>query len=62
MNELTFNLETLMSRNPKTQADAMLCQAIAALSTQEQFAKMSPWDVFEHVKNTCQHWNDDSTK
>ena len=54
--------EVLLKRNPKTQTDAMLCQAIAALSTQEQFAKMSPNQVFDHIKNTCQHWTDDGDK
>ncbi len=53
---MTF--DELMQKNPKTQTDAMLCQAIAALSTQPQFGEMTPWDVFEHVKNTCQQWTD----
>lgn len=53
-----MDFNELMAKNPKTQSDAMLCQAIAALSTQPQFEKMTPWEVFEHVQNTCQHWLD----
>lgn len=53
-----MNFDELMSKNPKSQVDAMLCQAIAALSTQPQFENWSPWLIFDHIQNTCQHWTE----
>lgn len=53
---MTF--EELLNKRPKTQAESMLCQAIAALSTQPQFSNMSPNQVFDHVQGTCQHWDE----
>ena len=53
---MTF--QELLNKRPKTQAEAMLCQAIAALSTQSQFSKNTTWEIFEHIEKTCQHWED----
>ena len=52
---MTF--QELLDKKPKTQVESMLCQAIAALSTQPQFSKNTPWEVFEHIERTCQHWD-----
>ena len=57
MEDKPMEFQQLLEKRPKTQAEAMLCQAIAALSTQPQFEKMTPWEVFEHVKETSQHWD-----
>lgn len=49
---MTF--DELMSKHPKTEAESLLIQAIAALSTQPQFSSMTPWEVFEHIQRTSQ--------
>lgn len=54
-----MDFDGLLRKTVKTQAEAMLCQAIAALSTQPQFERMTPWEVFEHVRKTSQHWTDE---
>lgn len=57
-----MDFDTLIRKTPKTQTEVLLCQAIAALSTQPQFETMTPWEVFDHIKATSQHWesNDDA--
>lgn len=49
---LTF--DELMDKSSKTEAESVLIQAIAALSTQSQFSSMTPWEVFEHIKKNAQ--------
>ena len=49
---LTF--DELMDKPSKTEVEVILIQAIAALSTQEQFSSMTPWEVFEHVQKDAQ--------
>lgn len=55
MKELTF--QQLLDKKSKTQVESMLCQSIAALSTQPQFTSMTPWEVFDHIKKTSQQWS-----
>ena len=49
---LTF--DELMDTPSKTEVESILLQAIAALSTQEQFSSMTPWEIFEHVQKNAQ--------
>ena len=55
--ETRMTFQELLYKRPKSKVEAMLCQAIAALSTQPQFAEMTPWEVYEHVEKTSQHWD-----
>ena len=48
----------LVQKTPKTQAEAMLCQAIVALSSHPQFENVDFWRIFEHLEKTAQHWKD----
>ena len=50
--KLTFDM--LMSKPSKTEIESILIQAIAALSTQDQFSSMTPWEIFDHVQRTAQ--------
>lgn len=56
---MTF--QELLDKSPKSKTEAMLCQAIAALSTQPQFSSMDPWHVYDHIKKTSQHWDYEAT-
>ena len=47
----------LIEKKTKTQAETMLCQAIASLSTQAQFEKNTPGEIFNFIEKTSQHWS-----
>ena len=49
---LTF--DELMDKPSKSEVETILIQAIAALSTQDQFSSMTPWEIFDHVKKNAQ--------
>ena len=53
----SMTFQELLKKTPKTKTEAVLCQAIAALSTQPQFSHLTPWEVYDHVKSTAQHWD-----
>ena len=54
MSEEKLTFDTLMDRPSKTETESVLIQAIAALSTQGQYASMTPWEVFECIQADAQ--------
>jgi hypothetical protein len=52
--EGNIDLQEILNKPVKTQAESILIQAIATLSTQPQFALMTPWEVFNHIKKIAQ--------
>ena len=54
---MTF--DELLRKLPKSKCESMLCQAIAALSTEKDYEHMTPWEVFEHIQQTAQHWDEE---
>jgi hypothetical protein len=59
--KLTF--DELMQRHGKyTDAERLLVQAIAALSTREGFSNMTPWEVFDTVKQQAEEVDADALR
>lgn len=45
--------DKLMRKEDKSHMEAVLCQAIAELSTLDGYSHMTPWDVFDKVEQNC---------
>ena len=45
--------DKLMRNESKTHMEAVLCQAIAELSTAKGYTHMTPWAVFDKVEKNC---------
>ena len=41
--------DELLKKEPKTEVEAIFCQAIAQLSTKEGYSHLSPWKVFDVI-------------
>jgi hypothetical protein len=46
----------LLDREPKTQVEAMLCEAIARLSSAPGFTDKTPWEVFDLILADSGDW------
>ena len=53
---MTF--EELLKKSPKTKEEAMLLQAIAALSVEPRYSNKTPDEIFDHLEATCQQWDE----
>lgn len=51
---MTF--DTLISKEPKTELEAMLCEAIASLGAQPGFANKTYWEIFDEVREMSKYW------
>ncbi|KKN75641.1 hypothetical protein LCGC14_0378790 [marine sediment metagenome] len=49
--ESTF--DQLMRKEDKSHMEAVLCQAIAELSTLDGYSHLTPWAVFDLVEKNC---------
>jgi len=54
----TLSFDDVLKKSPKTDIEAILCQAIACLSTQTDFSHLDPWQVFDQVQKMSGHVGD----